>query len=77
MDAAAAETISAYWVAFAKGGDPNGEARVPWRAYSASDDRLLEFTNDGPVAKPVPNRPALDAIEASYRAAPRRTSETP
>jgi para-nitrobenzyl esterase len=77
MDAAAAETISAYWVAFAKGGDPNGEARVPWHAYSASDDRLLEFTNDGPVAKPVPNRPALDAIEASYRAAPRRTSETP
>jgi len=71
MDAAAAATISAYWAAFAKSGDPNGEARVPWPAYSASDDRLLEFTNDGPVVKPVPNKPVLDAIEASY-AAPSR-----
>jgi para-nitrobenzyl esterase len=76
-DAAAAATISAYWVAFAKRGDPNGESRVPWQPYSASDDRLLEFTNDGPVVKPVPNRAVLDAIEASYRAAPGRTSETP
>jgi para-nitrobenzyl esterase len=69
MDAAAAETMSAYWVAFAKRGDPNGEARVAWPVYSSNEDRLLEFTNDGPVVKPVPNRPALDAIEAGYRAA--------
>lgn len=75
-DAAAAATISAYWVAFAKRGDPNDEARVRWETYSASDDRLLEFTNDGPVVKPVPDRAVLDAIEASY-AAPGQTSETP
>jgi para-nitrobenzyl esterase len=66
MDAAAAETISAYWVAFAKRGDPNGAARVSWPAYSASDDQLLEFTNEGPVVKPVPDRSVLDAIEAIY-----------
>jgi para-nitrobenzyl esterase len=77
MDAAAAETISAYWVAFAKQGDPNGDGRVPWRTYSARDDQLLEFTNEGPVMKPVPDRPVLDAIEASYRAAPGQTPETP
>jgi para-nitrobenzyl esterase len=70
MDAAAAETISAYWVAFAKRGDPNGEARLPWPAYSAIDDRLLEFTNQGPRVVPVPDRPVLDAIEAGYRAVP-------
>lgn len=72
MDAAAAAAISAYWVAFAKNGDPNGEARVPWPAYSAGDDRLLEFTNDGAVVKPVPDKPVLDAIEAGYAA-----TETP
>jgi para-nitrobenzyl esterase len=77
MDTAAAETISAYWVAFAKRGDPNGEGRVRWRSYSASDDRLLEFTNDGPVEKPLPDRPVLDAIEASYRTAPSRMPEKP
>jgi len=77
MDAAAAETINAYWVAFAKRGDPNGEGRAHWHAYSASDDRLLEFTNAGPVERPVPDRPVLDAIEASYRAAPGQTPHKP
>jgi para-nitrobenzyl esterase len=68
-DAAAAATLSAYWVAFARRGDPNGEARVAWHAYAGAEDQLLEFANDGPVMKPVPDRAVLDAIEASYRAA--------
>jgi para-nitrobenzyl esterase len=76
-DAAAAETISAYWVAFAKRGDPNGDGRVPWHAYSTRDDQLLELTNEGPVEKHMPDRPALDAIEASYRAAPSQASRDP
>ena len=72
-DAALAKTISAYWVAFAKTGDPNGsaggEARPHWPAYNAKD-QLMDFTNDGPIAKATPDAPVLDAIAESYRQAP-------
>ena len=68
-DAAMAEWISAYWVAFAKRADPNGGERPAWKRYSAGEDHLLEFTNDGADMKPVPNRRVLDAIEARLAAA--------
>ena len=64
-DAGLAATISAYWVAFARTGDPNGAGRPAWPRYGASD-RLLEFTNAGPVAKVTPDAAALDAIAGSY-----------
>ncbi len=64
-DVALAKTISAYLVAFAKTGDPNGEGRPHWPAYN-SQDQLLNFTNDGPVAEVTPDAHALDAIAQSY-----------
>jgi para-nitrobenzyl esterase len=67
MDARAAETISAYWVAFTKTGDPNGNGRTKWPRYSAREDQLLDLTNDGPVVRPVPAARALDAIAHSYQ----------
>ena len=63
-DAALAKTISAYWVAFAKAGDPNGGGRPRWPFYG-QDDKLLNFTNDGPVAEKTPDAAALDLIGAS------------
>jgi para-nitrobenzyl esterase len=66
MDEKAAALISAYWVAFAKTGDPNGGARLKWPAYSASADELINFKNDGPVIEKTPNVAALDAIAAGY-----------
>ncbi len=60
-DAALARTISAYWVAFAKTGDPNGPGRPEWPRYDGHD-RLLNFTNDGPVAMTTPDAAGLDAI---------------
>jgi para-nitrobenzyl esterase len=69
-DAALAETISAYWVAFARTGDPNGQGRPPWPRYGA-DDRLINFTNDGPVAEKTPDAAALDLIREAGAAAPR------
>lgn len=66
-DRLAAATISAYWVAFARSGDPNGGGRVPWPRYEAATDRLLDFTNAGPVARAVPGAPALEAIAAAHR----------
>jgi para-nitrobenzyl esterase len=67
MDASAADTISAYWVAFAKTGDPNGDGRTIWPRYVAREDRLLDLTNDGPVVRPVPAARALDAIAQSQQ----------
>jgi para-nitrobenzyl esterase len=66
MDEKAAELISAYWVAFAKTGDPNGGGRLKWPAYRAADDQLIEFKNDGPVIGKTPNAAALDVIASGY-----------
>ena len=68
-DETLANTISAYWVAFARTGDPNGEGRPHWPAHN-SKDMLLNFTNEGPVAEVTPDAQALDAIAESYRAEP-------
>jgi para-nitrobenzyl esterase len=64
-DAVQAATMSAYWVSFAKTGDPNGGGRPKWPTYGLSSDQLLDFTNDGPRVTRTPNRPALDAIAAA------------
>jgi para-nitrobenzyl esterase len=64
-DAALARTISAYWVAFARTGDPNGRGRPRWPRYDRRD-LLLNFTNDGPVAMATPDGAALDAIAKSH-----------
>ena len=60
-DKALADRISAYWVAFAKTGDPNGAGRPAWPRYDAAD-RLMNFSNDGPTAMVTPDAAALDAI---------------
>lgn len=66
MDASAADLISAYWVAFARNGDPNGDGRSAWPRYSAREDILLDFTNVGPIVRAVPSVRALDSIAQSY-----------
>ena len=58
--------MAGYWTTFAAGGDPNGGMRQAWPEFGAEPDRLLEFTNHGPVAKPVPFGERLDLIEAYY-----------
>jgi para-nitrobenzyl esterase len=65
-DEKAAAVISAYWVAFAKSGNPNGEGRPQWPKYSAADDQLLNFRNDGPVLEKTPRVPVLQAIASGY-----------
>ena len=58
--------MAGYWSTFAATGDPNGGMRQAWPEFGAEPDRLLEFTNDGPVAKDVPFAERLDLIEAYY-----------
>jgi para-nitrobenzyl esterase len=66
MDEKAATLISAYWVAFAKTGDPNGGGRPKWPAYQSAADELINFTNDGPVIEKTPSVAALDVIASGY-----------
>ncbi len=63
-DDRAATAMADYWTTFAVKGDPNGPGRPAWPEFGAERDRLLEFTDDGPVAAPVPFADRLDLIEA-------------
>jgi len=65
-DERAATAMAAYWTTFAAKGDPNGPGHQAWPEFGAERDRLLEFTNDGPVAGPIPFADRLDLIEAYY-----------
>ncbi len=62
-DEALAAAANAYWVAFARTGDPNGDGRPKWPAYSAKDDVLMDFAVTGPAAKADPWKARLDLIE--------------
>ncbi len=65
-DTRAARAMADYWTTFAARGNPNGAGRPVWPEFGSERDRLLEFTNDGPVAGPIPNAARLDLIEAFY-----------
>jgi para-nitrobenzyl esterase len=65
-DDRAAAAMADYWTTFAARGNPNGPGQPEWSEFGAERDRLLEFTNDGPVAKPIPFADRLDLIEAYY-----------
>jgi len=63
-DHQAASDMASYWTEFARSGDPNGSGRPAWPDFRTAADQLLEFTNDGPVARSVPFPERLDLIEA-------------
>jgi para-nitrobenzyl esterase len=62
-DWAMSKAMMAYWVAFAKTGDPNNAAGPKWPAYDAKTDTLLEFGNDGIQTRPQFHKATLDLIE--------------
>jgi para-nitrobenzyl esterase len=55
-----AELASAYWVSFAKTGDPNGANRPQWPRHDPAVDKLINFTNNGVVVGPDPLKERLD-----------------
>ncbi|WP_298126734.1 carboxylesterase family protein [Brevundimonas sp.] len=65
-DHRASDAMAGYWTDFARASDPNGPGRPAWPQFAAQPDALLEFTNDGPVARSVPHAGRLDLIEAFY-----------
>lgn len=66
-DEAIAKQANAYWLNFAKTGDPNGSGLPHWSAYHAATDRLLNFTDQGPVGEADPWRNQLDLVEGLER----------
>ena len=64
QDAAAAHSMHAYWVAFAATGKPEVTGQPAWPLYDAKGDRIMDFTNTGPVAGPDPWQARLDLAEA-------------
>jgi para-nitrobenzyl esterase len=66
-DKVQAQHAVTYWTNFAKTGDPNGAGEPAWPRYTSAKDELLEFTNNGPVAKPSPHKSRWDAITARYK----------
>ena len=62
-DRATAQAANAFWVNFAKTGNPNGQGLPKWPVYSPKTDVLLDFTATGPMAKPDPWKDRLDLVE--------------
>ena len=69
LDRQVAKTVHAYWVNFAKTGDPNGPGLPPWPRYSAAKDELMVFQRDGAAkAQPDPWKARMMLTEASSEA---------
>ena len=54
-----AKLTSAYWVAFAQSGDPNGGGRPAWPRFDAASGAVFNFGNDGKaasIADPIKER---------------------
>jgi len=58
-----AEQANAYWVNFARTGNPNGAGLPMWPAYDVRSDIIMNFTNEGPIAMPDPWKHRLDLTE--------------
>jgi para-nitrobenzyl esterase len=71
-DEALAAAANAYWVAFARTGDPNGDGRPRWPACSEKDDVIMDFAVAGPAAKQDPWKARLDLVEKAAAAPPGR-----
>jgi para-nitrobenzyl esterase len=66
------DTVSTYWVNFAKRRDPNGPGVPAWPAFSDANPRVMYFKNKA-YPGPVPSAEALKVLDGYF--AWRRTPE--
>jgi para-nitrobenzyl esterase len=62
-----ADTMSSYWVNFARTGNPNGPGLPPWPAYTRDAPRLMNL-DAAPAAMEIPDLKSLQAFDAVYDA---------
>ncbi|HEV2499919.1 MAG TPA: carboxylesterase family protein [Terriglobia bacterium] len=63
QDLAMARTMNAYWVNFARTGDPNGPGLPRWPAITRGGNQLMNFTMQGAKAETDPWKARLDLVE--------------
>ncbi len=68
-DQKVSDAMHAYWVAFAKTGDPGSAGGPRWPRYTVAGDELLEFGADGVNVRKAFANDRLDLIEAAARKA--------
>jgi len=62
-------TMAAYWVNFARTGNPNGPGLPEWPAFANGDDSIMQLGETvGPM--PEPNGAVFRVLDRHYRAAP-------
>ena len=69
-DEATGALANAYWAAFARTGDPNGDGRPQWPAFTVAGDVVMDIGAGGAAAKADPWKARLDVIERSVSPAP-------
>ena len=68
-DRQVASAMHAYWVQFAKSGDPDSGGGVAWPRFTTGDEQLLEFGADGVVLRRDFEKARLDLILQALKAA--------
>ena len=63
QDRRRSEMLSAYWVNFARTGDPNGPGLPKWPAYS--EDKVMELSAE-PHAVPLPRAESLRFLDKVF-----------
>ncbi len=61
-DAAMSRALQRYWVAFARTGRPDPRGEPVWPRYQPDADRLMDFTEHGPIFEPDPYRQRIDLV---------------
>lgn len=67
-DRALAKTVAAYWVNFAKSGDPNADGLPSWRKFGAAPDEVMVL-GETIGGAPIPDVDRLRRIDSVYSAA--------
>jgi para-nitrobenzyl esterase len=66
-DRQVAHAMHAYWVAFAKAGEPGAAGAVAWPRFTTGAEQLLEFGADGVNVRRDFEKARLDLIEQSHK----------